>query len=634
MQNNTEPLFTNYIAIIFLLINLLFWSFSVNAENTKQSTNKTLEQLQQEITNIQTSANIPALGIVLIDNGEPVWITSLGKANVAKNTDVDENSLYPIASISKMFIGLAVLKLVEEGKLNLNDKVRDLAPEITFENKWQATTPILLVHLLEHTSGWGDMTMAEYADKKEQSITLEETLMQFPQMRISRWPAGTRYAYSNVGAVVASYIVEKTTGMLFENYITKNFFQPLGMTNSTYFKPDNNKVMTTTYINGEAQDYSHTIYRPVGGINASPTEMANFLQFFIQQGKSSGENLISSASLQRMEIPKTTLGSAQGITAGYGLANVSSGFGKYNTTFHGHEGAISGATSSLGYVPALHSGYVVMSSGNGPAMYKVAKLFREYILRDVKPHESIPTELPNAFKKINGYYKKINPRDNLEEILNDLITFMVFSSDDKGFHSSHFLGGRASTYYAISENLLVDSKSGLPSIALVNDPLAGQAIQVENDLYVAVSKMGVWSKLLLIGSVIIITSGTLLFALFWLPLNFYRKTLTPQQITSRLWPSLTSACFVAFIFSLVFGDANLDAIIQVSPLSLTIFALSLCYPLLTIMSLFRLWQLKSSTKKSKGYWLSYSICVIHLLNVLLLASYGMIGFRIWLMYNI
>jgi hypothetical protein len=133
-----------------------------------------------------------------------------------------------------------------------------------------------------------------------------------------------------------------------------------------------------------------------------------------------------------------------------------------------------------------------------------------------------------------------------------------------------------------------------------------------------------------------LTCGTLIFALFWLPLNASRKTLTPQQITGRLWPSLISAFFVAYVFSLVLADSagNLEAISQISPFSLTLFALSLCYPLITIMSLFRLWQLNSSKEKSKGYWLSCSICVIHLVNVFLLASYGMIGFRIWLMYHI
>ena len=632
MQNKNKSLFINYIRAMFLLINLFFLSFSVNAENTK----KTLTQLQQEIRNIQKSANIPALGVVLIDNGEPVWITSLGKANLAENTAVDEHSLFPIGSTSKMFIGLAVLKLVEEGKLNLNDKVSDLAPEITFENKWQATNPVLLVHLLEHTTGWGDLTLAEFAHNQTQPIALKEALMQFPHARKSRWPAGTRFAYSGVGSAVASYIVKKTTGMLFEDYISKNFFQPLGMANSTYFKPDNNNIMTTTYINNEAQDYWPIIYRPVGGINSSPADMANLLQFFIQRGEFSGENLISKASLQRMETPKTTLGSAHGITAGYGITNYSSGFGEYHTAFHGHDGSINGAMASLAYVPTLNSGYVLMSSGGGAAMYQIVNLIREYILRDVKPHESIPTELPSAFKKIEGYYKKITPRNNMEEIFNDLLTFRVFSSDDKGFHHAPLLGGKASSAYVISENLLVNPKSGLPSIALVNDSIVGQAIQVKTGLYVAVSKVSVWSKILLLIIVTILTSGTLLFALFWLPLNAYRKTLTAQQISSRLWPSLTSVCFVIYIFSLVLADSasNLVAISQISPLSLTLLALSLCYPLITIMSLFRLWQLKSSKEKSKGYWLSFSICVIHLLNVFLLASYGMIGFRVWLLYHI
>ncbi len=617
---------------MFLLINLFFLSFSVNAENTQ----KTLTQLQQEIINIQKSANIPALGVVLIDKGEPVWTTGLGKANLAENIGVDEHSLFRIGSISKMFIGLAVLKLVEEGKLNLNDKVRDLVPDISFENKWQPTNPVLLVHLLEHTSGWGEMTLAEFAHKPTPPIALKNALMQYPQNRKSRWPAGTRHAYSNIGAAVASYIVQKTTGMLYEDYIRKNFFIPLGMTNSTYFKPDNNKVMTTTYINSEAQDYQPIIYRSEGAINASPAEMANLLQFFIQQGEFSSVSLISAASLQRMQSPNTTLGSAQGITAGYGITNYSSGFGEYNTAFHGHDGSIEGAMSSLAYVSTLNSGYVVMSSGGGAAMYQIVKLIREYIVRDVQPHNAISTDLPSAFKKINGYYKKINPQNYMQEAFNDLFNFMIFSHDEKGFHLAPLLGSRSSSPYAISENLLVDPKSGLPSMAIVNDPIVGEAIQLGMHLYVPVSKAWVWSKIVLLAIVIILTSGTLLFALFWLPLNAYRKALTPQQITSRLWPTLTSVCFVIYVFSLVLADSagNLVAISQISPLSLTILALSLCYPLITIMSLFRLWQLKSSKEKSKSYWLSVSVCGMHLLNVFLLASYGMIGFRVWLLYHI
>lgn len=630
MQRKTKLILKNYFTAITLLMSIFFWSFSVDAENSQRD----LDQLQQEIIKIQKLANIPALGVVLIDNGEAVWITSLGTANLADNTAINQHSLFRIGSISKMLIGLAVLKLVEEGRLSLDDKVRDLVPDITFENKWHATHPVLLAHLLEHTSGWGDLTLAEFAHNETKPIALKKALMLFPNARKSRWPAGTRHAYSGVGTAVASYIVEKTAGMPFEDYISKNFFIPLGMDNSTYFKPDSNKVMTTTYILDEAQDYESLIYRPIGAINTSPADMANFLGFLLQQGEFSGSKLMSKASFQRMKTPKTTLGSALGITAGYGITNYSSGYGTYNTAFHGHDGAINGATASLAYVPKLNSGYVIMSSGNGAAMYQIAKLIREYIVRDVKPYDTTLEELPNAFKHIAGYYKKVNPRNNLEDIFNDLFNFRVFSFDNNNLYISPILGGKSSSAYSINEILLANPNNGLSSIALVNDPLLGQAIQVDMNLYVAVSQMSVWSKILLVTTVLTLTTGTILFTMFWSLLNYYRKTLSQQQITCRLWPCFTSISLVAFISSLVLADANLDAISKVSALSLTILTLSLCYPIVTITSLFRLWKMKSSKEKSIGYWLSSSICIIHLINVILLASYGMIGFRIWLLYHI
>ncbi len=636
MQIKTNPILNNYVTAIFILVSLFCLVFSANAENTKQNSQQTLSQLQQEIKNIQKSANIPALGLVLIDKGEPVWITSLGKTNLAENTLADENTLFRIGSISKMFIGLAVLKLVEEGQLNLNDRVRDLVPEISFENKWHATNPVLLVNLLEHTSGWGEMTLAEFAHKPIPPIALKDALMQYPDNRKSRWPPGTRHAYSNIGSAVASYIVQKTTGMLFEDYIMKNFFMPLDMPNSTYFKPDKNKEITTTYINGQAQIYQPIIYRSEGALNSSPIDMANLLKLFIQKGEFSGKKVISATSLQRMQTPTTTLGSAQGITAGYGITNYSSGFGNYNTAFHGHDGSIEGAMSSLAYAPALKSGYVVMSSGGGSAMYHIVKLIKAYLLQDIAPYKATPKTLPSVFQQINGYYKKINPQNNLQEIFNDLLNFRIFFNNDKGLQFTDILGKRVGSPYVINENLLANPSNGLPSIAIVDDPIAGEAIQLGMHLYVPVSKGWVWSKILLIITIIILTSSTLLFTLFWLPLNAYKKTLKRSQITSRMWPSIVSASFFVYVLSLVLADSpgNLDEISQISLFSLTILALSLCYPLMTIMGLFRLWHLERNNKKSRGYWLSVSICGIHLLNVLLLASYGMIGFRIWLFYHI
>ena len=114
--------------------------------------------------------------------------------------------------------------LADQGKLSLDDPVHKLAPEVWFENPWEATDPVRVVDLLEHTTGWDDMHLREYAKQAPDSMTLREGLDYDHHSRISRWRPGTRMAYCNSGPPVAAYIVEKLTGQRFEDYVQQNFF--------------------------------------------------------------------------------------------------------------------------------------------------------------------------------------------------------------------------------------------------------------------------------------------------------------------------------------------------------------------------------------------------------------------------
>jgi len=615
------------------LLLFVLTCFSAFASGTDSPVD--LSELQESIIDIQKSANIPALGIVVVDKNQPVWVAGLGKTNLVDGVVVDAHTKFPVGSISKMFVGLAVLKLVEEGKLSLNDKVRDLVPEITFENKWRNTHPVLLVHLLEHTSGWGDMTLPEFAHNQIEVISLRESLTKYTDNRKSRWPAGTRHAYSNIGIAVAGYVVEKVSGVSFEEYVEHHFFKPLDMNHSTYFPSAGETETVTTYIRGISQKNKHILYRPSGALNISPAEAANFLTFLVQRGRYLGNELLSSDSLLRMRTAKTTLGSGKGLTAGYGLTSYSSGFGKYSTAFYGHDGSINGATASLAYIPSLNSGYVVMSSGNGAAMYQIAQLIRGYLLRNSDPYKKDKnTALPSEFKALNGYYKKVNSRNKFEGILNDFVNMKVVSSLDNVLDISSLFGQHSIKGLPFSNSLLADPRSGLPSIAIVNDPVLGELLQVENDLYQNISKWEVWSRLVLLISALVLTLASLLYTLFWLPLHFYRKKLTKFQVSCRLWPAFAGIAFIVFIILLVLANGRLSDISLLSPLSLSIWAVSLGYPLVVFIALYQLWKRRVSPFKSKGYWFGCLICTVHLCNVFLLASYGMIGFKIWLFYHI
>jgi CubicO group peptidase (beta-lactamase class C family) len=194
-----------------------------------------LTELQERLSGILKEANTPGMGVVIANRDGIVWSAGIGLADVAAGKPATSTTLFRIASVSKTFVALAVLKLVEEGKLSLDAPVKGLVPEVAFANPWEATDPVRVAHLLEHTTGWDDIHPKEFAHSDPKPMTLAQGLAIGPESRTSRWRPGTRFSYSNAGPAVAAAIVEKLTGKRFEDYVKETFFDPLGMSTADYF---------------------------------------------------------------------------------------------------------------------------------------------------------------------------------------------------------------------------------------------------------------------------------------------------------------------------------------------------------------------------------------------------------------
>ena len=203
----------------FLLIGLL--ATACFAQNKKDETPKpaqSIEELKQQLEKILKDTHTPGMSVAIVHREGPEWIAGLGKADVAADRATTSETLFRIGSTSKAFAALSILKLANEGKLSLEDPVHKLVPEVWFQNRWEASDPVRVVDLLEHTTGWDDMHFREYA-KDAPGMSLREALDYDHHSRISRWRPGTRMAYCNSGPAVAAYIVEKITGQRFEDYV-------------------------------------------------------------------------------------------------------------------------------------------------------------------------------------------------------------------------------------------------------------------------------------------------------------------------------------------------------------------------------------------------------------------------------
>jgi CubicO group peptidase (beta-lactamase class C family) len=623
----------------FLLALCICLSSAVFAVETPQreASPQTLEELKIAIEKVRVDTKAPAIGVALVDKNGPYWVAGLGEVDLATHKPADENSIFRIGSTSKMFVALSVLKLVEEGKLHLNDKLSDLAPEIYFDNPWEKTNPILLVHLLEHTTGWDDIGFAVYG-RQDANISLKDAVDFHPQYRKSRWIPGTRMAYTNGGPGVTAYIVQKISGQTYEDYVQTHFFNPLRMNSTSFFETELFKQRGVSLYSADAkpQPYWNIIVRPSGAINSSVSDMASYLHFLIARGSFNQQQILNEASIARMETPTTSLGAQAGALAGYGLHNYVDGFEEANIAFRGHDGDVSGGHCKLRYVSELQTGYVfLINQDNIEAINKITKLIRGFLLKDVHKTALKEIPLPEKFKKLSGYYIAINPRSDISRLATDVFSVMRFSVSNNRLHREPLLGGweKPSSDYAINENILASNWTGLPNIAIVNDPLAGQAVEVTDSLvgslYQKVSPIRVFGVLGWIALTAFLTLTSVGFALVWLVQRARGKITKGVAISIRIWPLVTSAVLIFAVFTPNIFQSSIEDMGRVSPVTIATFLSSLLLPALAVFSFINCVRYRHAQVNQVMYWHSVAVSVSHCGFAIILAYYGLIGIRMW-----
>ncbi|MDB5262474.1 MAG: hypothetical protein JWQ14_1755, partial [Adhaeribacter sp.] len=591
---------------------------------------QTIAELQKAIDKILKDTETPALGIALVDGDSAIWVAGLGKADIQKNTNATEKTMFRIGSTTKMFVSLAILKLQEEGRVSLNDKVRDLVPEIEFNNPWNKTAPIRVVHLLEHTTGWDDLHITEYA-LNDTKLSLKEALDYHPHSRTSRWMPGTRMSYCNSGPPVAAYIVEKITGQRFEDYIQENFFGPMGMESMTYFATEQYKKLgATLYIDKVPQKYWNIAVRPSGSINASPADMAKMLKFFINRGRVDSLPLISETSLQRMETPASSTGAQAGLEYGYGLSNYSTPHKSF--VYRSHNGGVAGGLTDFSYLPSHKVGYVIMiNSSNGDALYRIRDLIREFqTVHFTSDKVSSGGNKSVPGNDISGYYVPINPRIQMSYSFERIANVKHYWHKNNFIFSNNLLGGPIETHVALNDTQYVSAKTGKISLVGVKDPLAGAVLHDDTQVLLRISPWLAYGQLLLavIWIIYLVASG--FGGAIWLILFALGKVSNRKNIRLGLWPFLASIFFLtAIILQIIAIDNPFELLGKVSIVSVAIMLLTICFALASFWSVITIIKERQAAVNKSIYLHLAILSVLHLITTCYFLWHGVIGIQTW-----
>jgi len=591
-----------------------------------------LQKLKAAVAKVVEEKQVPAVSIAMVDESGPVWIGAIGKANLETGVNADANTMFRIGSTSKMLVALSILKLVEEGRLSLDDRLAELAPDVEFDNRWEETDPVRVVHLLEHTTGWDDIHLREYAHNDPTPATLKEGLDYHPHSRTSRWKPGTRMSYCNSGPPVAAYIVEKITGQDFEEYVSANFFVPMGMETMTYRLNDDMKAMgATLYANGnQPQEYWHILMRPSGSINASASDMAKLVSFFVNRGRVNGRQLISPESLRRMETPVTTSAARAGQQSGYGLHNYSSSYEQW--VYREHGGGVNGGLTELAYLPGAGLGHAIMiNSDNGLAFREISRLVRGFETRLLKEKDISPEhQLSAAAEMIEGLYYPINPRQQVGFFLERIMGVEKLWLDGDRLARKGLLDDEVIYYLPVSDEQYKSAQTGMISLTKTTDPLAGSVVHANTRVLKPASPLLVYSQLgiLVLWGFFIATS--ILFFPVWLVRRVRGKIPPGPAIRVRLWPLLAGVSILALVGLFMLGMNDVFARLGApTAFSIGIMLASMAFAVFAVMGANSAYQERRAAMNRGTWWHSGLASLVHLIVLFYLLFYGVIGLRTW-----
>lgn len=246
--------------------------------------------------------------VAVVKKGEVIFAKGYGLADVEKHKPVDaERTMFRPGSVSKLFTWTAVMQLVEQGKLDLD---KDVNEYLDFKIPARADGPITLRNIMTHTPGFEEQIKALIIDDPKRLIPLKAYAEGSTPVRIFK--AGSTPAYSNYATALAGYIVERTSGQPFDDYIEAHIFKPLDMTHATFRQPlpaafEADMSKGYAMASEPPKPYEIVLAAPAGSLAASGVDMAHFMIAHLENGEYHGAKILAPETIKTMHETPTDI---------------------------------------------------------------------------------------------------------------------------------------------------------------------------------------------------------------------------------------------------------------------------------------------------------------------------------------
>ena len=470
--------------------------------------NDVIEKLSDAIEYEIKDKNLNAISIAIIKQNDFFWAAGFGFIDKEKKIKADENTIYRVGSVSKLFTDIAIMKKRESGDIDIDLPIQNYLPKFNPENIYN-DEPITLRQLMSHRAGiLREPAYGNYFSDNETS--LKKTVESVNNSSLIH-PPGTITKYSNAGIAVVGYTLEKVFQKPYIEFMQENILTPLGMNDSSFkFK----KSMSLNLAEATMWSYDGRSFKaprfelgmvPAGSLYSSVTDLAKFINMIFSDGSLNGKKFVHPNTLTEMFTPQFTTSKMNGYGIGFRISKHNS----YKMISHG--GAIYGYSTQLSALPEPKIGVVVASSVD--ISNSITRKISSYAL-DLLIAKEKRLALPECVKtkpiekeiqeNLIGHYENEANRITIKKIEKKIILENdYFEVPIKEFNSKFISDGKINQGGILIElkgdNLIVNKKE-YKKVAKISDPdfpnewlgLIGEYGWDHNILYVYEDEGDLW----------------------------------------------------------------------------------------------------------------------------------------------
>lgn len=337
----------------------------------------------------------PGVAVIVVRGGEIIFRKGHGIANLELGVPIEPDMVFRLGSITKQFTAVAILVLAEQGKLAFDDSISKFLPDYPTHGHL-----ITVEHLLTHTSGIKSYTnMPEWPPLWGKDFTVQE-LIDFFKYQPMEFAPGKRWAYNNSGYILLGAIIEKVSGLSYEQFIQQSIFEPLGMKQSYYDSPSRVIPRRVAGYEKSSEGFANAAYLSMTQPYAAGALASTVDDLFLWDSALYTEQLLKLETLQRAHISHQL---TDGSSTAYGYGWEISEYAGHRLIEHG--GGILGFRTRAIRVPDERVFVAVLSNNGGANPGLLA--FKIAALVIGQPYnEPVPVELrPEVLALYGGVYE-------------------------------------------------------------------------------------------------------------------------------------------------------------------------------------------------------------------------------------